>query len=463
MAGRNYSFSGSDPEPEYKPVKHTGSWLASFFDDDDIDIDEDELIHENFGFGTKHKDSRTIPKHVLLSVIIFIAVVTAAGLTIFFVFRASDVGHGSYSSTELTMSVTKALDDFSYDSIKYYIPKQIRDAGFIDDSDTFVFFRAADKSKGLQWKNTVINSSHAVDDTDVLESGIAAVYGRHIPISKAELYNVSVVFTDSTGTDYAVICNIIPISVHGKWYFYTGKPISIDGKSVSFMSGLARMAQIDDRGYDIKYVAPNPVSDNSASVNSVSENVPAEPVLDFYDGAASDLMKGSVSINGVQYSMPASLHDFKAFFVLDEDKLPDLRAAKLAAGNVTGNVPVIFSDADYTGLPFYVAVGNTTQNVINTTDGTVTALYIGKSDAGMPDVKLPGGVTFGTGYSDFCRMYGKPDVVTGTDKNYKGSLSDTVYKFSLKNPHNCIYFGFKDNKLEEVQWYYIDMTNYNRM
>ena len=59
-------------------------------------------------------------------------------------------------------------------------------------------------------------------------------------------------------------------------------------------------------------------------------------------------------------------------------------------------------------------------------------------------------------------MYG--DLDETKDAEFRGELAESVYSMSLSNnKHNKIYFGFKDGKLVEIQWYYIDMTDYREI
>ena len=74
---------------------------------------------------------------------------------------------------------------------------------------------------------------------------------------------------------------------------------------------------------------------------------------------------------------------------------------------------------------------------------------------------LPGNVTFGTSKTDVFKMYGT--LSEAHDSIFKGTISDSVYALKLSNKRNKIYFGFKDSKLVEIQWYYIDMTNYKNL
>lgn len=436
MAGRNYSLSVPAPASSEGDFEQTDS--VSDFDFDSDAIQTEEILYKK------------IYSWVL---IILGAVIVTAGIVYMTAVWVYDIGRGASSSGDLTTAIAESLDDFDYDTISKYVPASIRKNGFISDSDVFADFRAQDTECGYVFDRVIIDEADPFDDIESLQNGLMSVYGKKIKISSAQLVKLRVLFTDSESRTVTANCNIIPIKVKAKWYFYTGAPVGSGDDVIDFMSAFETQEKQAESHemmeYDISYVEPVVQPDDEAS----------EIELDFYKDALKDLQSGKCTIRGIEYTMPESVDRFKDIFGLDEAKLAESQAEILKPDETISGLPITFVDETVPATSVYVVVGNITKDDIPYQNGSVTTLYINSNS--RFDVTLPGGVTFGTSYDDFVKMYG--DVESSEDDAYHGTLADSVYEVTLHNKHNKIYFGFKDNKLVEIQWYYIDMTDYREI
>lgn len=448
MAGRNYNLSmtTSSPTPaisEKKPknIVSKKTYYDDDFESDDFDDDLDRGILS--------------PKFRLWILVVIVTAALTALCVYFVAICRYDFQNGAPTSRELVTEVAKSLDDFDYGKIERYVPRAIRNTGFISDSDTFAQFREQVKSENYVLQSTVIESDESFDDLAALQSGLSATYGKNVNISAAKLVRVHLSFKDDNFKIVNVIANIIPIKIYHKWYLYTGKVVNYEGEPVEFLTiSLDETEERDAHTTDISYVEKK----DTAETEDVAEPV-AE--LDFYEDALSDLLAGKCVINDTEHTMPDDFSSFSDVFVLDENRIQSVKTVTLKRDETLGNIPVSFTDEALAGTPVYVTLGNLSSEDIKLQDASITTLYIGAGD-GPLDLLLPGNVTFGISHADVVRMYG--NLSETKDSEFRGELAESVYSLSLSNnKHNKIYFGFKDGKLVEIQWYYIDMTDYREI
>lgn len=443
MAGRNYNLSmtaSSSP-----PVVSNKKPNKTYYDDDlEIDNFDDDLDKGILS-----------PKFQLWILVVIVAAALTALCVYFVAICRYDFQNGASTSGELVTEIAKSLDDFNYSKIECYVPRVIRNSGFISDSDAFAQFREQAKSEDYILQNTVIENDEPFDDLASLQSGLSATYGKNVNISAAKLVRVRLSFRNSDEKIVNVIVNIIPIKVYHKWYLYTGEVVNYNGRPVEFLTILSdETEEYATHTTDISYVEKKDVPKTEEDTESAIE-------LDFYEDALSDLLAGKCVINDVEHTMPDDFSSFSDLFVLDENRMQSVKTTTLKQDETLGNIPVSFTDETLAGTPVYVTLGNLSSEDIKLQDASITTLYVGTGDNPL-GLLLPGNVTFGTSYTDVVKMYG--DLDETKDAEFRGELTESVYSLSLSNnKHNKIYFGFKDGKLVEIQWYYIDMTDYREI
>lgn len=440
MAGRNYNLSMTAPSSP--PVVSEKKKLKKIYYDDDLESDDlDKGILS--------------PKFQLWILVVIVAAVLTALCVYFVAICRYDFQNGASTSGELVTEIAKSLDDFNYSKIECYVPRVIRNSGFISDSDAFAQFREQAKSEDYILQNTVIENDEPFDDLASLQSGLSATYGKNVNISAAKLVRVRLSFRNSDEKIVNVIANIIPIKVYHKWYLYTGEVVNYNGEPVEFLTILSdETEEYATHTTDISYVEKKDVPKTEEDTEPAIE-------LDFYEDALSDLLAGKCVINDVEHTMPDDFSSFSDLFVLDENRMQSVKTTTLKQDETLGNIPVSFTDETLAGTPVYVTLGNLSSEDIKLQDASITTLYVGTGDNPL-GLLLPGNVTFGTSYTDVVKMYG--DLDETKDAEFRGELTESVYSLSLSNnKHNKIYFGFKDGKLVEIQWYYIDMTDYREI
>lgn len=448
MAGRNYNLSmtESSSPPVISEKKQNKTVSKKTYYDDDLESDDfdDDL------------DKGILSPKFQLWILVVLAAAALTALCVYFVavFRY-DFQNGASTSGDLVTEVAKSLDDFDYSKIERYVPRVIRNAGFISDSDVFAQFREQAKSENYILQNTVIESDEPFDDLASLQSGLFATYGKNVNISAAKLVRVHLSFRDGDGKIVNVIANIIPIKVYHKWYLYTGEVVNYKGEPVEFLTiSSDETGEYETHTTDISYVEKKDIAETEEVVEPAVE-------LDFYEDALSDLLAGKCVINDVEHTMPDDFSSFSDVFVLDENRMQSVKTTILKRDETLGNIPVSFIDEALSKIPVYVTLGNLSSEDIKLQDASITTLYVGIGDNPL-ELLLPGNVTFGTSYTDVVKMYG--DLDETKDAEFRGELAESVYSLSLSNnKHNKIYFGFKDGKLVEIQWYYIDMTDYREI
>ena len=444
MAGRNYNLSMATSSSP--PVVSEKKLKKICYDDDDLESDD---FYDDFDKGILS------PKFQLWILVVIAAAVLTAICVYFVAICRYDFQNGASTSGELVTEVAKSLDDFDYSKIERYVPRVIRNSGFISDSDAFAQFREQAKSEDYILQNTVIESDEPFDDLASLQSGLSATYGKNVNISAAKLVRVHLSFRISDEKIVNVIVNIIPIKVYHKWYLYTGEVVNYKGEPVEFLTILSdETGERETDITDISYVEKEDVS-------KTEEDTKPEIKLDFYEDALSDLLAGKCVINDVEHTMPDDFSSFSDLFVLDENRMQSVKTKTLKRDETLGNIPVSFTDDALVKTPVYVTLGNLSSDDVKLQDASITTLYVGAGDNPL-GLLLPGNVTFGTSYADVVKMYG--DLDETKDAEFRGELAESVYSLSLSNnKHNKIYFGFKDGKLVEIQWYYIDMTDYREI
>lgn len=418
MAGRSYTIHISSSEEQ--PTK-------------DMEFDEQNYDDDSPG-----------ERFAAYFVIGLFAVIIAGLVSYLIAITVFDFKNGAASSDSVVTISAKAFANFSYDKIASYMPAAIRRSGFITDSDEFAEFRTQAVNNGYSFKRLIIDNESNVSDITSLEKGLYTTYSKNIKISSAKLVRVTVLFSDENAQEVQCKFNIIPIKVGQKWYLYTGSPVTINDAMINLFDSMISASDTVSIEKEITYV---PEKTDPVSV--------PETKLDFYKGARADLLSGACMIAGVKHTMPDALSSFNKLFTIGDSYNKTI----LKPDETINGVKADFIDTQYDSLSLYVSVANLKDDIQFVNDGSVTTLYIGQDETKMPDVVLPGGITFGSSYFNFIKMYGKSVPVKG-DSIYRGTLSDSVYEIPLKNEHNRIYFGFKNDVLTEIQWHYIDMTDY---
>ena len=436
MSGRNYNIPVKVPSTQSEELtkKSKSSFVHNLlyedFEDEDLE-DTKPVISPSLQF--------------CLSIILMVAVVTTA-LVYFIAIVRYDYQNGADTSNELITEVATYLDHLDYEDIQKYLPRTIRSDGFVADSDEFAAFREICEKDEYKLKSSAIISEVVFSDIAQLEQGLSEIYGKTEHISEAKLVQTELLFTNMDGNSLRVVANFIPIKILHKWYLYMGSDALHDGKLVVFLT-------IQDNTESDSHVIPDISYVKKLEVIE-SEDVDVIP-LDFYKDAKADLTAGKCVMSGTERQLPDLFSAFSDVFVLDKDRLPAKQSLTLLQDEILGNLPIQFTDEIFDGTDIYVSVANLSKESVLIQDASIVTLCVSK---GSLPVLLPGNVTFGTSYTDVVKMYG--DLQAIDDTQFKGTLSKDVYALDLGNSHNYIYFGFKDGKLIEIQWFYIDMTNY---
>lgn len=439
MAGRNYNIPMKDaPLPSDKKSKKS---LLEMLMYDDLEEDLEDAERQTGLFSSLQ---------LCLCIILSVAFVTSA-LVYFVAAVRYDYGNGASTGSELVEEIAGYMNSPDYDVIKRYLPRTLREEGFIPDSEAFAEFRSTYGAYHIG--DYAVLSDDAFLDTAQLEQGLTDVYGKTESIREARMVTLRFCLSDGSKKEpVAATVSLIPIRILHKWYIYTGSPVSYEGETSEFLTIQAEALDTDGQeAADISYVEKQEIPVTEADA------VP----LDFYEGAAEDLLSGKFVLNSTEHVMPDLLSAFSGVFALEEDALPASQSRTLAQDEILGNLPVTFAEDMPEDMKLYVSVANLSKEPVHIRDANVTTLCI-SGGMGEPVLFLPGNVTFGTSFLDVANMYG--DLKKSTeDEQFKGQVSDAVYYVDLKNRRNRIYLGFRDGRLAEVEWFYIDMTDYREL
>lgn len=472
MAGRVYRISNlpaktssdeiTDEDTKSKTsCKHKSIVASCVFLDDYLDFEDDAEFFDD-------SDDFLIGKRIS-TMLMIIAVVLGICLILYYLpfGPLSDITNGAASGDAVIKAVANLMDDFNYSDIETYIPKVLRDDGFISDSSAFERFRELDFEKKYKLTKIIIQNEHPYTKLSDLEDGIFSVYKKHVSVSDAIAASLRLYFLDAKNQSVSVECNLISIKVNYRWYLYTGSEVAFNGKPFTFMvltddsDSTSAPTELSETEILYKYHAATAVTVDNVTTKDDTKDVSIGS-LNFYKDALKDLAKGQCTVNGVIHRMPDTFVSFRDIFSLDENRLNTFKIDALNPDETISNLPISFTDRKYVNTPFALTIGNTSTSAIDFRDARVTTLYIGKAkDGATLKVLLPGNVMFGTSKADVFKMYGiLPEV---HDAAFRGTISDSVYALELSNKRNKIYFGFKDSKLVEIEWYYIDMTNYKNL
>lgn len=444
MPSRTYNLAKSSDDSA-KSKKKIGLSKKLYDDADDIYDEDDE------------DDGGSV---IGLIIIIFLAILIFTAVGYFASVFVLDFGHGAKDSYDLASKIVSSTDDFSYAKIVDYVPQSIRNQGYLSDSDDFSKWRDLDFALDYSLKDMAVDDAITLDTIDVLSHNLSRTYPGAfwiMNITDAELRHCTAVFESETDS-ITVDINVIAIKIGFKWYFYTGPDVILDGQTISFFALPDNMESDDNDITDSKYTISYPQQADDVFEDMDSEDLPE---LDFYEDATLDLISGKVSIDDVEYVMPVLMTDINDVLIFDTTHANYSASTSLMPNEAIKNYPVVFANDAYADNYIYASIGNLTETTQNISDCTLTTLCLGKQDE-LPDISLPGNITFGVSLNDVINMY-KGLHVVDSDDDYAGVLADTVYAVTLENSHNKIYFGFSNNKLVEIQWYFIDMTNYKEI
>lgn len=384
---------------------------------------------------------------LVVGIALFAAIAVLVGT--YFVITVSLDGHnGAVMPDEAAIGFVNALDDNTDDIMYSYVPRQIRGKQYVADTMNISDIKKLNDTYGVVLSNFVIISSNDLNDKiSSLKDGLYSVYGKSVNICGAECVRMTAdmrYLIDGEEQNSDLEFNIICIKVNTKWYVYTGQAISENStNTVRFIE----TASVNKTVYDIvtEYVKP--------IVKTIKP-------LDFYGNALSDLQSGKVEINGNTYTMPSPYSEMTGLYTIAESYLTD--ATRVVKQNyILKHLPIEFVDNRYAKTDFDISIGNTTDDIIDVTDGTVTTLYVGLPENiyDYPDVYLPGNVTLGTSYADVVKMYGRLDRYEPNDNLNRHDDYFNIYQLPLNNKRNIIYFEFDSNeKLIAIQYYYFDLN-----
>jgi hypothetical protein len=381
---------------------------------------------------------------------------------------AYDGGYGGRSAKTVAVDFAQAVSADS-DDMWTYLPRSLR--GMQMASSESVWEVDAGKSQipitlsNLEVSDTKDLSSSA----SALEDGLKDVYGKSVNIRDAELVSLSTTVSfEVNDIEYSKDVNfdIICIKVGLKWYAYTGS--NIDANNITLEPNIIPDEWYEDSSEDDTSEIDDSSIDDTED-DSSGADAPEIPEVNIYDGVTDDVIAGKVTIDGVDYTMPADYSKFSSLFVLNDNAIDDADRV-ISANNILRYLPVTFVDSSYVQSRPYLMVDIANANGtggedIDVADGVVTTLHIGKPTNSniYPSVVLPGNVTLGTSYDDVLRVYG-PQLISYTGdnegiENLQLSDSVSIYQMRLGNDYNWLYLIFgSDNTLSAVRWYYYDLN-----
>lgn len=406
----------------------------------------------------KQGNERTVGCFTKKQMAVIAAVIIAAGASVFgvskIVANVFDESNGAASPDEAAVAFVSAIDSPDDSDLYKYIPRGIRDDGFMADTMNISELKKLDEEHDITLSNVVIDSIMDLSDrTDALESGLYNVYNKSVNISDAKRLFVTSDMAydlDEQNYDTQVSFNLISIRVGSKWYIYTGQLLSEDlDREDSNAVNILPMETSSSEPFDIVSTYIKPV------VKDVRE-------LDFYDDARKDLEAGKLEIDSEEYVMPESYESMTNLFLLAEDMFTE-ETRKVKSNYILKHLPIEFNKIIYSMTGFDISIGNMTNNDIDVTEGNITTLYIGLPDEiyDYPDVYLPGNITLGSSYDDVVKMYGSLDVYEENENLKMHPNGAVVYQANLNNKRNHIYFEFSyENKLVAIQYYYFDLNDF---
>lgn len=390
--------------------------------------------------------------------VIISAAIVIAGTSVFGVSKlvgnAFDESNGAASPDEAASAFVAAIDSSDDAALCKYIPRAVRDDGFMADTMNLSELKKLDEEHDITLSNIVIDAISDISDRSAsLESGLYSIYNKSVKISDAKRVAVTSDMSyelDDKDYETQVSFNLISIKVGSKWYIYTGQQLSEDLDSEDSDAVNILPAETDgSEPYDIISTYIKPV------VKDVKE-------LDFYDDARKDLEAGKLKIDNTEYVMPASYESMTDLFLLAEDMFTeDTRVIR--SNYILKHLPIEFNKIDYSMTGFDISIGNITDADIDVTEGVVTTLYMGLPDEiyDYPDIYLPGNVTLGTDYDDIVKMYGNMDAYEENENLKLHPNCAVIYQADLNNKRNHVYFEFSyDNKLVAVQYHYFDLNDF---
>lgn len=397
MAGRVYRISNlparassneitnedAKSETSYKHKSIASSYMSL---DDYLDSEDDAEFFDD-------SDDFLVGKRIS-TMLMIIAVVLGICLILYYLpfGPLSDITNGAASGDAVIKAVANLMDDFNYSDIENYIPKALRDDGFISDSSAFARFRELDFENGYKLTKITIQDEHPYTKLSDLEDGIFSVYKKHVPVSDAIAASLRLYFLDAKNQSVSVECNLISIKVNYRWYLYTGSEVAFNGKPFTFMvltndsASIPASTELSETEISYKYHAATAAKVDDIAKKDDTKDAPVKS-LDFYEGALKDLAKGQCTINGVTHRMPDTFVSFRDIFSLDENRLSTFKTTVLNPDETISNLPISFTDSQYVNTPFALTIGNTSASAIDFRDARVTTLYIGKAkDGATPKV-----------------------------------------------------------------------------
>lgn len=410
---------------------------------------------------------KKINKDIIFCSIAVLLSVIGLFVLYYFVNDISDGRNGADSSDSAAALFVRSLAKNDGKTSRYLM-KDTREKGFVFDAMSLspISSLRSDYSS-VDIDNIVISGIDDLSDKlDKLSGGYFSGYNVDVSFDNAKRYLVSAnydCFRDDSSDVVSgqLLFNIITVklSSNKKWYVYTGQQLSEDldrsdadlVNIVNEKTSVSSDGELEDENldeFDIVYT----------KIQAVSKNIKK---LNFYQGAADDLIKGKISIDSFEYFMPISYDSIMNFMSISDAKITADNMV-VAANSITKHVPVSFTNIIYGMTGIDISIGNPTNNPIDIYSGILTGLYIAIPDQDIydyPDVYLPGNVTFGTDFNDVMRMYGGLEPYQGGNSDLKlYSDSVTVYQKTLNHDKNYVYFEFDNNKLVAIQFYYFDLS-----
>ena len=442
MARRTYGAPVSSPATK---DKETDAVVQS-----DLKVDSSaDIPHQQ-----KPEKNSKLAIAILISVVVvsFVLIIICVNMLISYL----DIGNGADSPDKAAVGYVESVTD--YEAMKRYLPPEIRNSGYIVDNNGLSEIQALNEEYGV----TFTDIEATIDTSDVkideLEKSLNEAYNADIDIDDATKLVVNAVLTynlNESKRESVVVFNLISIKSGAKWYIYTADLISED-----YIPSI-KEDDSSDEGLESEIVEDNNV-DFKVPVNKPQRE------LDIYDGVVDDLREGKISIDDMQYTLPAPYSDMTWLYTLSDDAI-DMSMRIIQPNYILKNLPISFVKDDYGMTDFRISIGNASDESIDVADGIVTTLYIGVPKFkyehqiyDYPSVFLPGNVTLMSSYGDVVSVYGHLDNYTNDNESlYLYSDDAKVYQFNLNgNVHNHIYFQFVDDKLVAIQYHYYDLNEF---
>lgn len=394
------------------------------------------------------------------------AIVVCGTCGIFYYRSATDAGFGFKDPEVLALEYTETAFK-SHGDIWDYVPKAVRDTNMASFESLWML---VDESQGMNVKMENIKAEKSESISGMiseLEKGYEDFYGKTVKIKDAMKvtlsadisYNTPKLKYMSNTKDYnkSVDFDVICVQIGSKWYVYTGGHIDSDKISIVPENVFA----IDEED-----LIPDPDLDYEGKPEPEEEYIPEIPEVDAYEGAASDLRAGRVTIDGAEFILPIeyskleSVLKIKADVIKDEDRF-------IESGKILKNLPAAYVNEEYSAVAPGISIANPYDSAKDLTEGIISTLYLTKpisTTKKYPEIILPGNITIGTTYDDVISVYGDDVLMTYDGKNdditklnYTSDVK--IYTVDLNNDYNRLYLMFDvDNKLMAIRWQYIDLN-----